>query len=668
MAYRLRLAPGAGGRWALQALLVWQWAGDAAARARRISDARFDARFALLATDPAMARRFDEALFGTRAPDGGFDPSNSSLLRHAELFLPPPLRAPFALWLAACHHSTSSPLRIGTLGDARSENNGRSRAGDRCAPVCLVVGDGARSLAQSSGLAHSPIHVGASSASGRDARAPRRDSGPFATSTNAPHLLWIELDDSSETPPADAAVLADLPLARALHIGAVKSLLLVDLGVQSDRAGRRRRTSARRHHGLRPVLPRRERPMLDAGLRVLQAVEREMRELRAFLRVDAPPALLVLCADPGLHRAVVAYLRRCGIARETIVLCAADNTETQSRARIVVDTLPARHAAMQSRFCAVVLLRDDDASGDRDDRLGSLLWPALAPHWHDPSLAETKAENRERIDAGRAPGTLIDVLPAIAAAWPSLARASSREGQALLRLGPEALPSPTGDVFVTTVRERSDDVDLLLPSLTSISPLHWLSQEPPRLLRARQSRPVRKCVYRHQGWPSHDAGLQSGLIDMAEADPHIAAYCLFDAQRQPWPRPVAHGVGSDADAPPACPHVLVRTPGYVYVLQFVPYLPDTAAREVTDTSSSAEAFDVHHPATAGRDAMAAWCRRVNMLPADRRQFREWRPVQVQAPLFWSWKRRGGTLSSLLSALADTTPITTRRPRIALPPE
>ncbi len=691
-AYRLRLAPGAGGRWALQALLVWQWAGDAATRARRGSDAcidtridaRFDARFALIAASPAIARRFDEALFGIRRQDGSFDASNSSFLRHAELFLPPHLRASFTQWLDACNDAASSPLRIGTLDDAQhhDEDGGRDRDADRYSPTRLVVGDGARSLAQDNDRGHDMnTHARTSHEAGRVAFAQPRDASQRAVPVHAPHLLWIELGDSSEAPPAHVAVLADLPLARALHIGAVKSLLLVDLGIRQRRTSRCHRPSAQRHRHLRPVLPRRERPMLETGLRVLSAVEHEMHALRAHLHVDAPPALMVLCADSGMHRAVVAYLRQCGVARETIVVCAADNVDAQQNARVVVDTLPARHAAMQSRFCAVVLLRDGDLGSDRNDQLGALLWPALAPHWHEQSLAETKSENRERIDAGRVPGTLIDVLPVIAAGWPSLARTSSREGQALLRIGSDALPTPAGDLFVTTVREQHSDVDLLLPSLSADLPPRWLSQEPSRLLRARQSRPVHKCAYRHQGWSSRDSGLECGLIEMAEADPHIAAYCLFDPQRQPWPRSIAHNgdADNDADAPPACPHALVRTPGYVYVMQFVPYLPDSAARETArSTIDAVETVDAHDtttagsaaaaPTTAGRDAMAAWCRRVNMLPADRRHFREWRPVQVQAPLFWSWKRRGGTLSSLLSALADTMPITTRRPRIALPPE
>ncbi len=674
-AYCLRMAPGAGGRWALQALLVWQWAGHAAAQTRGASDPRFDDRFALLVPNQATMRRFETALFGSHSSEHAAVPSRNSLLRHADVFLPPHLRVAFAQWLA-CSASTDTDgtLRIGVLDDARQANGlnhgphvvgDASRIGRHQAPVRLVIGDGATLLAQDAD-AHNDVGLSGLKqpcAAGQCRR-------PLA----APHLLWIELDCGHEDPPPGAAVLADLSLARALRTGAVKSLLLADIGASAS-AWPRRSASPPRRRGLRPVLPRCERHILDAGLRLLERFELDTRALRAHLTMDAAPALLVLCEDLALRRAVAAYARTHGFERESIVVCDADNGDAQQRARIVIDMLPARHAAMQSRFCAIVLLRSADGATTAAGDLGELLWPALAPHWHDPALAESKAENREHIGAGTSPCNLIDVLTAIAASWPAPMRESSREGQALLRIGIDALPPPCDDLFVTELRDDASDVDIVLPDPTifaPLAPLRWLSQLPRRLLRTRQCLPVRKCVYHHQGWSAHNNGLECGLIEMADADPHIAAFCVFDAQRQPWPGLDDHP--EDAKSP--CPNALVRTPGYVYVVQFAAYLPqDVRAARPLDERIAREhatfdgalpnraslALDMNTTASAsartGRDAIAGWCQRVNALPADRRQFREWRAVQLQAPLFWSWKRRGGTLSSLLSALADTTPIT-----------
>jgi hypothetical protein len=702
-AYCLRMAPGAGGRWVLQALLIWQWAGHTAARTRDATDPRFDARFALLVPNRSIARRFETALFGPRSSDHAFATCHSSLLRHAEVFLPPHLRDAFTQWLARNANNVAGPLRISILDDARDAHD-RGNRNHRATPIRLVVGDGAALLAQSTddGMLQTACVATAYDKAEFCELAQRRSVRQRALPTAAAHLLWIELDSGHEDPAPSAAVLADLPLARALRIGAVKSLLLADVGAPMAAWGRRG-SAPSPHRGLRPVLPRRERPLLDAGLRLLERFEHETHALRAHLNMDAAPALLVLCEDVALRRAVAAYARTRGFARETMAICNADNADAQLGARIVIDALPAEHAAMQSRFCAVVLLRNGGDATTAASDLGGLLWPALAPHWHDPALAESKAENRERIGAGRAPCDLIDVLTAIATTWPTPMRESSREGQALLRIGIDALPPPCGDLLVTAMRSDAHDVDIVLPDPSAdahSAPLRWLSQQPQRLLRARQSLLVRKCVYRHQGWSAHSNGIERGLIEMADADPHIAAFCVFDGQRQPWP-----GFNSDRgrdnsdsreNGHSSCPNALVRTPGYIYVVRFAPYLPDSMLlngmplnskslnsmplNSMPLTSMLPEndlhgrqphdhlqfdtalpnhiAFNPAPPAStrAGRDTIAAWCRRVNALPADRRQFREWRSVQVQAPLFWSWKRRNGTLSSLLSALADTTPI------------
>ncbi len=677
-AYCLRMAPGAGGRWVLQALLIWQWAGHTAARTRDATDPRFDARFALLVPNRSIARRFETALFGPRSSEHAFATCHSSPLRHAEVFLPPRLRDAFAQWLARNANNVAGALRISILDDARDAHD-RGDRNHRATPIRLVVGDGAAVLAQShdDDIPQTACLTTAYDKAEFCELAQRRGVRQRALPTAAPHLLWIELDSGHEDPPPSAAVLADLPLARALRVGAVKSLVLADVGAPMA-ASRRRATAPSPHRGLRPVLPRRERPLLDAGLRLLERFEHETRALRAHLNMDAAPALLVLCEDVALRRAVAAYARTRGFARETMAICDADNTDAQLGARIVIDALPAQHAAMQSRFCAVVLLRNSDDATTAASDLGGLLWPALAAHWHDPALAESKAENRERIGAGRAPCDLIDVLTAIAATWPTPMRESSREGQALLRIGIDALPPPCGDLLVTAMHNDAHDVDIVLPDPSAdahSAPLRWLSQQPQRLLRARQSLLVRKCVYRHQGWSAHSSGIERGLIEMADADPHIAAFCVFDGQRQPWP-----GFNSDSEdnngehyrsSQLPCPNALVRTPGYVYVVRFAPYLPDSAltARTLQErapgdhaqfdgTLQNQAALELMPSVSArtGRDAVAGWCRRVNALPTDRRQFCEWRPVQVHAPLFWSWKRRGGTLSSLLSALADTTPI------------
>lgn len=632
--YRLRMAPGSGVRWVVQALWLWQWAGAAEDRALVRRDTCFDARAAVLASDPDAAERFAEAILGPRGVDGVRVPALGRFAGAADVFVPPRLRDALLRALASCAaDEANAPLRI-TAFDERDA----SRRRRTIAPLRLVIGDGAHQCAPAIDIATTPA-------------ASARDSLPGATRDvvrdATARMLWLEFDDGVDDPPADAAVLTDLPFARAMRIGASKSVLLVGTNDGAPDRARRPRTHDRR--GRRPVLPCRHRPPLDAGLRLLERIERETAALRAVDADAAPPALLVLCEDPHWHRAVRAYARARGAGE--VALCDDDDVARQRGARVIVDTFPPQRAAMQPRFCAVVALRDSGAEVFDVLDAGRLLAPALAPRWRDDAFAESKAEHRECIADGRAPSGLLDLLPVIAAHWPIPIESVGRGGVSLPLLRIADLPAAAGDLRVIGLREAYDDFDFALPDPDAAhgTASRLLSSVAHRTMRARHSMPVRKCVYTHQGWSKRSDGMERGLIEMAEDDPCVAAYCLFDAAHHPWP--------AASDPPPACPHALLRTPGYVYAVQFAPALPVRA-------SSESEPPAVR----AARDAMAAWCRRVNALSGDRRQYREWRPVQVQAPLFWSWKRRGGTLSSLLSALAETTPITAQRPRLAQPPE
>lgn len=658
--YRLRMAPGSGVRWVAQALWLWQWAGEAEQRAFARQDARheacFDARATILAGDRAGAERFADALFGPHDERGVRDPAKGRFARGFDVFVPPRLRAPLLRWLSACAADPDrSPLRVATLDERDAALRHRT-----ISPLRMVVGDGAHQLARnderSAPLATSQIEM--------PPHAPYRDivgsTARDATRERSARMLWLEFDDGIDDPPADAAVLTDLPLARAIRIGATKSVLLTETGGHSVK--KTRTLDARYRRGRRPVLPCRHRPPLDAGLRILERYDRETASLRSIDADDAPPALLVLCEDPHWRRAAAAYAH----AHEAryALICDESNLAQQLRARVLIDTLPPQHAAMQARFCAVVVLREGGSHDIKDIDAGRLLAPALAPRWRDAAFAELKAEDRERVADGRAPCGLIDTLPAIAAHWPANGAGGAHRYAALPYARTADLPASAGDVYVVGLRETYRDFDFALPdpATAHVRASPMLSAQPHRRMRASCSMPVRKCVYTHQGWTKRSDGMERGLIDMAEGDPHVAAFCLFDATRHPWPivieRPLVPDAPTDAtpaDTPPACPHALIRTAGYVYVVQFAPALPLRTAA------------DVEPPGVrAARDAMAAWCRRVNALPGDRRQYREWRPVQVQAPLFWSWKRRGGSLSSLLSALAETTPITTQRPRLAQP--
>jgi type III restriction enzyme len=97
--YVLRMSPGSGLRWVVQALLVWQWANHDAARASGREDPRFSGDFALLSANSAVRLRLEDALFGPVDACAQRDAMRCSVIRHAHLFLPPSLRTPLREWL-----------------------------------------------------------------------------------------------------------------------------------------------------------------------------------------------------------------------------------------------------------------------------------------------------------------------------------------------------------------------------------------------------------------------------------------------------------------------------------------------------------------------------------------------------------------------------------------
>jgi hypothetical protein len=621
-AYRLRMPNGSGASWVISALIVWQWAGRKAADERRDTSRETNSRFdRVFGTHLSLVAPTGNDALRDGAPlrsaplcnqtlcEGMTESLCGDILLHIDLFVPPNLRRDFVAWLQACRNAPNDRLRIDASDDAE-------RAG-RIAAIRLIVA--------------------------LDENAPG--------SAAAPRSLSIEVENTYSETPSRATVLAELSIARALRIGAVKSVLLVDAGVNARLIGKIGEFRSKpRRRGRRPVLPRRLRPLLDIALRALDTFERETRALRKHLGIDAEAALLVLCERPELRHAVAAYARQSGVAREAIVVCDPRNGVAQRRARIVIDALPAEFALAQSRFCAVVLLGDVEPRIHDGvtpiDALDAVLGPALAPHWRAPSLIETKAENRERIAMGHTPRTLIDVLPVIASMWPPVARPAS---PALSRVAHDALPPPAGDLFVNDIRDDHREVDIVLPSpsdATFQQPMRWLSQQPPCLLRARDAYPVRKCVYRHLGWSSSGDGLERAFIEMAELDPNIRTFALFHPLRQPWPAIDDSDDGQDEPAfgSSIAPNAVALTSSYAYIVRF-------ASSPLVSAQEHSSAIAPHH-----RDATIAWCRRINVLSADRRQAREWRATHIQAPLFWSWKRHGRSLSSLLSALADAAPI------------
>ncbi len=594
--YRLRLAPGGGARWVLQALLVWWWANAVASADDEGSAA--GARLQLIAATPGIRQRLLQAIFG-RADGRHADEhcaDASSLLRHARLFLPPALRGPFRDWLRMqSPHDDAAPER-GALRIVEAANGATE------GPVLsLIATCGPHALG-----------AGASQSGAR---------------------LRVELMLGGDH--ADAIV--DAPQERMIRRGAAKLPMLEATATTRLPSLRFKRP---RHCGLRPRLSRSHPALLRAGIDALRRREPGFASLDAARR----PRMLVLCDTPSLLPAARRFLIVNGFAPDTIAI--GGDRACGDDVRAIVDRLPARSTLADARICVVVTLR---THRDGIDPL-AVVAAGAAPLWPEPDFADVRNENRERATHRRAPQNLIDVLsviehPQCHAAYALLLRAGlcAHGAHAVRRardrhdvVGRAAIDDPAiDDLIVVALQARAAAFDIALPlaCVEGLPLAERLSDLSHRVLRMRHALPVRKSVYTHDGCSINDSGLWRAFLGCAESDPEIESHGLIDPKR--------HGpIGREAwlaqgFATRVWPEAVIRTADRVYLVNFQPFCP-TRPR----------------PPDSAERQLARWLRRANALPASQRQGRIWCRATLAAPLFWSWKRSEGRLSALLSELAD----------------
>lgn len=600
--YRLRLAPGGGARWVVQALLVWWWANAVARADDGIPIA--DATLRLVAATPGIRRNLHAALFGHPDRDANAavaeaDVDRSSLLRHARLFLPPALRPSFRDWLRRQSPHGSASLQIVEAPDTPVDG-----------PALTLI-----------------------AMSGAD---------PAAADPSRPGAgMRVDVMLSSDA----AAAIVDAPLDRMIRRGAAKLPMLEATATLRLPALRLRPPCVEplRHSGLRPHLARSHPALLRAGIDALRRREPGFATLDPARR----PRLLVLCDAPTSLPAARRFLIDSGFAPGTIAI--GGDQSCRDEVRAVVDAWPARSTLADARICVVVALRTHRGGVDPL----AVVSTGAAPLWPEPDFAEARTENRERAVHRRAPQNLIDVLsviehPQCHAAYAPLLRAGlCAHGAHAGRRAPDrcdatiepAVVDPAiDDLAVVALRDRAADFDLALPPACAGAPPHPKHQEhlsdlPRRVLRMRHALAVRKSVHTHACCDVNDSGLRLAFLECAESDPEIESHGLIDARRhaatsrEAW---LAQGFATRV-----WPDAVVRTADRVYLVNFQPFCPTGRP-----------------PLDMAERMFAHWLRRANALPASQRQDRLWCRATLAAPQFWSWKRSEARLSALLSELAD----------------
>ncbi len=508
--YRLRLAPGGGARWVVQALLVWWWA-NAVARADDGTSIA-DASLQLIAATPGIRRNLHEALFGHPDRDGkataaDADVDRSSLLRHARLFLPPALRRSFRDWLRTQSTRGSASLQIVEAPDRPVDG-----------PALTLI-----------------------AMSGADPA----DPAPSRSGTGVRVDVMLSGDP--------AAAIVDAPLDRMIRRGAAKLPMLEATATLRLPPLRQRppRVERLRHSGLRPHLARSHPALLRAGIDALRRREPGFATLDPARR----PRLLVLCDAPTSLPAARRFLIDSGFAPGTIAI--GGDQACRDDMRAVVDAWPARSTLADARICVVVVLRTHRGGVDPLPIIST----GAAPLWPEPDFAEARTENRERAVHRRAPQNLIDVLsviehPQCHGAYAPLLRAGlcahgAHAGRPALdrrdtATGPAVVDPAIDDLVVVALRDGAADFDLALPAACADAPQNpeRLSDLPRRVLRMRHALAVRKSTHTHACCDVNDSGLRLAFLECAESDQEIESHGLIDPRRH-----AACRAGASASAP-----------------------------------------------------------------------------------------------------------------------
>ena len=267
-------------------------------------------------------------------------------------------------------------------------------------------------------------------------------------------------------------IITDFDLKSAMRAGLVKSLVL-------DR---------RKEIGALPLVFKAERdeqgnPALSEGQRVmLRAGLKKLRKLEAdFARIDPArhPKMLVVCEDTSVSPLVAAFLQdQEGLAQDEVMTIDSGkkaelgekdwapvrerlfSVDHHASPRVIVSVLMLREGFDVNNICVIVPLRSSQAQILLEQTIGR----GLRLMWRDDEYTDLKRENRERINAGQEPGSLLDVLSIVEhPAFQSFYDELIKEGLAGTTGDDMDDTSATGDVVAAELRDGYEAFDFGIP-------------------------------------------------------------------------------------------------------------------------------------------------------------------------------------------------------------
>ena len=524
--YCFKMATGTGKTWVMQALMVWQLLNKTAALASGADDARFTRQFMVVAPGLIVYERLLDAFCGKPvAGSAARDFSRSDIALYADLFVPEAHRDAVLAFVRG-NVCTKAEIGLKTTGNGLIAITNWHLLAEGEAPQDIM--DEPTAAATATPLpAHEvvaavlPLTPGRATGNSLDVLDRRYARGNvleflaglpelMVFNDEAHHIHELQREgettevewqksltriaaskgrrfvqvDFSATPYNDVGsgrtrrklyfphIVVDFDLHSAMRAGLVKSLVLdrrkeigalpLDFKAERDEAGR-------------PTLSEGQRVMLRAGLHKLRKLEAD------FARIDPHrhPKMLVVCEDTGVSPLVADFLRQHeGLADEDVMTIDSGrkaelgekdwapvrerlfSVDSHATPRVIVSVLMLREGFDVNNICVIVPLRSSQAQILLEQTIGR----GLRLMWRDAEYTDLKRENRERINAGQEPGSLIDVLSIVEhPAFQSFYDDLLHEGLAGTTGDGTDEISSTGDVVAAELRDGFEVFDFGIP-------------------------------------------------------------------------------------------------------------------------------------------------------------------------------------------------------------
>ncbi len=522
--YCFKMATGTGKTWVLQALMIWQLLNKTAVLGEGLDDARFTRQFMVVAPGLIVYERLLDAFCGKQieGSNGSRDFASSDIFKFADLFVPDAHRdVVFAFVRGNVCSKTEIGLKATGNGMVAITNWHLLNEGDVAEDAEEIEAPGAPLDPQQVIRAVLPLTPGRATGNSLDVLDRRYARGnvleflaglpelmvfndeahhihEFKHEGESTEVEWqkslSKIDESkgrrfvqvdfSATPYNDVGtgkkkskfyfphIITDFDLKSAMRAGLVKSLVLdrrkeigalpLEFKAERDEAGD-------------PTLSEGQRVMLRAGLKKLRKLEAD------FAQMDPSrhPKMLVVCEDTTVSPLVAEFLQdQEGLhADEVMTIDSGKKAELGEKdwapvrqrlfsvdhhatPRVIVSVLMLREGFDVNNICVIVPLRSSQAQILLEQTIGR----GLRLMWRDDEYTDLKRENRERIDAGQEPGSLLDVLSIVEhPAFQSFYDELIAEGLAGITGDNMDDTSATGDVIAAELREGFEAFDFGIP-------------------------------------------------------------------------------------------------------------------------------------------------------------------------------------------------------------